>query len=116
MKLCYKKFLSDMATTDIGDFETPEEIAEAIKNYVTTNNLYPNRNYEELIHICLPYHWIFIRMDLEELATFKSNGEKDISNFLNKEEAQLFEEQFFIIKTEDKGIYEKLTSLLKTTK
>jgi hypothetical protein len=55
-------------------------------------------------------------MDLEEIATFNSNGERDISNFLNKEEAQLFEEQYFIIKTEDKGIYEKLKNLLKTTK
>jgi len=116
VKLCYKKFLSDRTITDIGDFETPEEIVEAIKNYVDTNKLYPNRKYEELIHICLPYHWIFIRMDLEEIATFKSNGERDISNFLNKEEAQLFEEQFFIVKTADKSIYEKLTSLLKTTK
>ena len=26
MKLCYKKFLSDRTTTDIGEFETPEEI------------------------------------------------------------------------------------------
>ena len=116
MKLIYKKNLSELHGIDIGDFETPEEIAEAIKNYVTTNNLYPNKNYEDLIHICLPYHWIFIRMDLEEIATFKSNGERDISIFLNKEEAQLFEEQFFIVKTADKVIYKKLKNLLKTIK
>lgn len=115
MKLIYKRHLSDRQEIEIGNFNTPEEIVKNIKNYIVTNNLYPNRNYEDLIHICLPYHYIFIKMDLEEVPFFYTNKERDTSKFHNAEEVQLFDEQYFIIETSDKNFFTQVKNLLKTT-